>query len=624
MDFETIIQHLANGHTISQYEITPFLQAEKLHDRINYNYILAKTCYGSPNELIRSYAVDFIQRAMLLSDYSNEILPLYETIMTSACKAELLREAYKRIGISALNSGDFDTAVNLFNKWQYTFSSIDKQDKFFYDSDIMQHFEAFAARYRIPERDTPGNTTGRKIKIVYLMKGICEFNSVLIKLMKYYAQHHDRERFEVMFAVPESINELSSSLQGIDHVRFFHENGFSVMGTPDNGTLLERLLNLSAGIAAFNADILVTGCAMGLFNHYFLAALKPARKIVSFILGPLPLFAPYFADWSIAGFKQYQIETPGDCTYIPNEVELPAVPATSLQRGDLDLPENAIILCSAGRPEKLQTPIFRDMIISALRENPNLYFLMIGQGEKPFGHCTNLPAELHERTRAIPWCTGYLDYINLADIFLDTYPTGGAVILLDTMAIGKPVITFTHNYMRIYDQSEASNDDNFFIIRDLVLDRNTPEEATVLIKKLVDNREYRLDIGQKQQQMVFEINGNPERMVKRTEQVYRDILNSRHPCNRQFLLWENEPETNRQIQKLIQDAEEFISKGDLPSAQSLLFIALQSSPEDTNVMHVLATIELELGNLENARSLLQYILELHPGDTQATERLEEL
>lgn len=624
MLFETIIESLKNGEEVSQYEITPFLCAEQLADRVYFNFQLAGACFAAPGNVHLAKAKHFASRAMTLSGFSEEILPLFEKIMEQCKESNELREVYKRIGLRKLNEGNFDAAVVLLNKWLYTYSRVETVDKFYYDFDILEQFEKFAVPYRLQPPGLTVVTVNRKTRLVYLMKGVCELNSVLMKLAFYFARFHDKEKYDVLFVVPENSNEILSSPQGRKHFEDWSSQGFQIMFAGNEGSLFERLINLGKRIHEFDADIMISFCALGFFNYFFLNLLRPAKKLLSFVVGPLPLFAPYHFDWSIAGYKQYFIETPSNCSLVPLEVELPVPGERKGIRGKMEISVDAVIVCIAGRPEKLNNPEFLEALNKLLLQNPELFLLILGAGVKLGEFFNSLDAGIQSKVRMVGWSAEYLDYLHETDILLDTYPTGGGVILFDALALGIPVISFSHNYMKVYDQGESSIDDNLFSLRELVIDRNSFDSLYEIVRRLVANPEYRKEMGSNQREMMLRINGNPERMIRRCEDVYADMLNRWNKPVLQNDLSISPIEDRNFVNRLLLQVEEFLKLNKPGEAQTLLMEILQRDAYNTDAMNNLAVIEIMQGNKENAKGLLQYILEIDKNNEVALNNLNLL
>jgi hypothetical protein len=92
------------------------------------------------------------------------------------------------------------------------------------------------------------------------------------------------------------------------------------------------------------------------------------------------------------------------------------------------------------------------------------------------------------------------------------------------MALGIPVITFTNDYMKLYDQVNWSIGEEIVLIPDLIIERGNFKKIIEEISKLIYYPQYRYEMGQKGQDLIYDHKGHPERCVKSYEDIYEKIV----------------------------------------------------------------------------------------------------
>ena len=284
----------------------------------------------------------------------------------------------------------------------------------------------------------------RKIRIAYLMKGIVALNSVLMKINLLFAKYHNKSIFEVSFYVPETELSVLNSPQGKGYKELFESYDTKLIAAPNIDDEEKKLLAVSKNIYDNSPDILITNAALVDFSHYFITSLRPAPITIGLVYGPPPQYAPLILDWSISAVKHPLMDCPVDCSLINLEFELPNRKDTvAYTKTDINLPHDAFILMSAGRFPKFQNQEFWKSIHDILIDHPGVYYVAIGVEENQISFLRNvLSPETTRRVRFLGWRADYLNFLILADVVLDTYPSGGGVVLVDAMSLGIPIVSF--------------------------------------------------------------------------------------------------------------------------------------------------------------------------------------
>ena len=531
MSLEAILSRIASGESVPHTELLPYICLEKRNERAGVNYQLAEAYFKSGGEENLERARVFIQRAWQLSGFREDLLPLYTQIHSALDDIPKIREAYKHLGIAAAARGDVPEAIRYFDQWQYAYMQFKRLDKFEYDFDVLDAMDRLARPYRLAPK--PRRKSG-KIRVAYLVKGITELGSVLIKVNLLFARYHDRSRFEPMFFTPESKNDILHSEAGPEHLCQFESHGCSVITGPETGSVQERLRAVARAIYDARADLLVTSGALTQFQHYYITSLRPAPFVVGLIQGPPPQYAPPVLDGALAWSKHPLIDCPVSCVWIPLQGDLPERDKiTPYDKQELRIPDNARVVASAGRYVKFQEPAFWQAVVDLLHEFPQMYYLVLGPEESQIPFVADvLTPESKERVRFLSWRgDSYLRGLCLADVLIDTFPSGGGGALLDPLALGIPCVSFENNYMRLFDQTDWSLADEFINVPEMVVPRWDFEQMKRTVGRLIVDEEYRSDVARRSQAFVLKTRTNPQQSVRDCEDAYLKFMQRRLPEN---------------------------------------------------------------------------------------------
>jgi len=526
--FTDLIERIVQGKVADDGELFPFLSLESKSDRYFVNRQLAHAYYILDTYDSLGKAKECIKKAWLLSGYSSEeILDLYVKIHHKLGDIPSIKDAYKRIGIYFANQNDISIALRYFNLWHYAYANFERMDIYDYDADILSAIEKMAEPFRF-EPIKPELNDG-KARIAYLAKGILEPNSVLVKINSVLAKYHDKEKFEITFYLPESEHTCNNTANAVTNIVVLNKGGCKIIFADEFQNDLERLLSIAKKIYENNPHLLVVSAALSYFEHYFISVLKPASLQVCLNQGPVAQFSWHNFDYAISWFYTNVTECPIDTSCVPLEFDLDYidkhVPKT---KAELGIPENAIIVASGGRTAKFQDYDFWNAMGSILEEHPMLYYVVLGfsSDQVPFIKYL-LKSHILDRVKFFPWSGNYLDYLSAADFVVDSYPTGGGVIMIESMALGKPILSFHHDFVRLNDGSFGSAGDEVLTIAELLIDRGNFEMLKKKADALITSPEERNRLGQLCKESVYKNRGNAERMTRRCEEIYTKLIDGK-------------------------------------------------------------------------------------------------
>lgn len=527
MMFDSIVKRISNGELVPQIDLLPYLSYEGIRERGEINYRLAEAFSKIGNY---KQAKVFIERAWILSRFSDEVLGLYKHICENNQDIESLRDAYKRQGMRFASEGDIGKALGSFNKWQYALATHYHLDRYSYDIDILECIERLAQPFQFTHRQPPKPLTGRKIRLAYLVYGAPHKNSVLVKINQMFAKHHNKDLFEVAFFIPEKVSMLRGNYKQIqDHKKDFLSCNVAVFFAQKNGAEA-RLISCGQQIYDFQPDILITSAALADLEHYFIASLKPAPLIIGLLQGPPQQFVAPSLDHAISWSRHPLIDSPTNTSLVRLGVKLPditSVPHTT--RTEFNIPDDAVVLMSAGRYVKFQHRDFWRNLIKIMSEHPNSYFVVVGAERNQITCLSEFDINhIENRMRFLGWRTDCVSLLTIADILIDTYPSGGGHVLIDAMALGVPFVSFANNYMKAYDQTDWSVAEDFVEISELILPRGDFDKFSTTVGKLILDEEYRNQMSARCLHEIHSSLPTPEEGVIALEEEYIRLIDLNH------------------------------------------------------------------------------------------------
>ncbi len=526
MDFESLIKSIHKGEAVSFIELLPYLCSSDKKKRCEVNFKLAEAFADIGNF---TQAGVFIRRSWMLSEFSPEILQLYIEIHAALSDIEAIRSAYKSLGLAEAEKGNVAAALTCFNQWQYAYATYLKLDQYRYDFDILDCIKKMAAPWKLGGFIRKEPLSDRKIRLAYLMFGALHSNSVLVKINYMLAKYHHKDCFDITFFIPdpqETVYDSKHALQTISQLRGY---GCDVVISPNGSDQLKRLRAVASQIYDYQPDILITSAILADFEHYFIASLQPAPLIVGLIQGPPQQFASPDMDWGISWSKHPLIDIPCDGSLIKIGLDLPTRKSISpYRKSDFNIPEECRVIMSGGRYVKFENINFWKAILEILLKYPDLYYVVFGVSleQLPFLETLLTPA-LSKRILLLGWRDDCLNILCLADVLVDTYPSGGGHVLIDAMSLGIPFVSFENNYMQNYDQTDWSVADEFVSIPELVVRRGDFDKFNDTLSMLLDDHVYRIRMGDLCREQIESSMGNPGNKIREYEKVLIEIIDKK-------------------------------------------------------------------------------------------------
>lgn len=434
--------------------------------------------------------------------------------------APRLRLAAKRAGLLELARGNLAPALRYFNVGQYAAPSTGGGDYYTYDRDILSAIDNYPQFVDVTETDSVRSPD--RVRVAYLVYGASHENSVLIRLLTDFIKHHDQSRFEFGYF---SCDVLSASRKSNEAV--FQSLGAELRASDhlDDGLCLGET---ETRLRNFAPDLLIGMAVLADYRNYYLFSRFPSVKKVALCYGPPAQYVPFTADFAISATWHPLIDCPVDGAVVEIEATLPELPPNNRKIPEelRQIPDEAVVVFAAGRSEKFSETGYWTAILEVLESRPNVYFVAVGLSRPP-GFLEDLIAgsQAGERIVTVGWVHNYHDFLLRADVVVDTFPSGGGLTMIDAMAFAIPVVSFSDDYFLPFDQTNWNLGEELLPTEELIVPRNDISRLTEIVSRLVDDPALRALMGNSCRDHVQKTRGNPERMLRRIEGHYLEVMN---------------------------------------------------------------------------------------------------
>jgi hypothetical protein len=436
---------------------------------------------------------------------------------------EQYRDDVKQSGIHAMREKNYGTAIRFFNLWQNSYPSLTGIDKYIGDDKIIDCIEATVPKYRnLAARPA----LGEKIRIAYLLNDTSSPSAIAAKILLNIIRHHDRNQFEIRVFTTDSYLKLLA-LPGRGFIRQFREAGCRLHFAPSYLNGWSKVKAVADDIHSYRPHILVTCAALADFGHYFISAMEPAPIQVGFVWGTPSLFISKYFDHGITWIDRIARSCPVPClnsgiTYVPEKKGI------RLAKSDNGIPDDAVLLVSAGRKEKFQDYQFWSSIIDTMIALPDLHVFVVGallNQIPPLKPIRTVFPELNGRIHTVRWSDEYEKYLSAADIYLDTFPGGGGLTLMDAALQEVPVVSFTDETEGSFDQSNWNPAGDIFKgYAGYLVPRDDLDRLTPVLGGLYQSKAIRISEGMKGYTMIQKLRQEVPGNIKKIESLYERLV----------------------------------------------------------------------------------------------------
>ena len=468
-------------------------------------------------------AVVFLQRALLVSRFQDEeVLDAYVQVCKTLREYDALRVAYQRAGIEALRRGQLNRAF-LYCDWAvnahyYSHHKYDSVIDHEISERIIQSAEDHPIRARLRSKIAP--RSGERIKIGYVLGGL-GYDVSITRVYLGVLRHHRKEIFDVTvyslyrdddLFLPDaaSYQKTSAVIGNLEH---------RIALAPKLNSTAQRVLCLAERIVDDRIDVIVSPMMYTMPSLHFLHALKLAPAFIkdSFQMREMSLLP----DLTIHPTKRAVIEDIGRCIPLMVGME-PPEPREPVRRKDLGLSPDGTVLISVGRPCKFSQDLFWKTMMDLLQRYPQATLCIVGTGPESIDS-SSLRTDIRERIKPLGQVKEVEPYLNAADIYVDTFPLGGGLTLIEAMFAGLPIVMFETNYTEPFDiQSNTLSE--VVAPSEFVIPRWDTGAFVSAVGRLIENETYRKETGKKSRRTAMERFADVGGYTRKREDLYLRTL----------------------------------------------------------------------------------------------------
>lgn len=521
-----IQQKIKDGIVISDNEILTILANRgDDNDLTAINLELATALWESTDQHLQEWGYTSAERAWIQSGFSKDVFPVYLNYLEKRQDIEKIRTCYKQLGLDALYREHYSDAIKYFNLWQYCYNFYLNIDKYEYDFVLLDLIEKRLAAYKNNSTDSLSQKKPEKIRVAYLVSGLSSSTSIVPKMLLTMLTHHDFSHFEISVFTTETYHSTLRS-SGRIFINQFKELGCKIYFTPHFVFENNKIFSIAKKINSLKPHILVTFAALADFEQFFIFSLKPAPVRIGFVLGsPAQFISPSF-DYGISWINHIILDCPVPClnsgiTHMPKER-----PEKKLTKADFGIPEKTTVLISSGRYVKFQDVDFLRTVTELLKEHPDLHYIIIGPTKDQIPSMnTHESEEIKNQIHIFEWNDHYEDYLSIADIYIDTYPSGGGITLYDAAILRLPIISFRDDYSHKFDQSTWNPAEEIFPHDSIILiNRGDFSQLKSSIRELYQDHRLRIEQGNKAYDATMLIRHRIGDNVKKIESLYTKLV----------------------------------------------------------------------------------------------------
>ena len=142
------------------------------------------------------------------------------------------------------------------------------------------------------------------------------------------------------------------------------------------------------------------------------------------------------------------------------------------------------------------------------------------------GNTSTAWCRCRDRIHVYDWCEDYEKYLAISDIYLDTYPSGGGFTLFDAALSHIPIISFSDDITKEFDQCEWNIAQELMSKESVILvDRYNIMGIKNVIRRLYYDIDYRKYIGNRGYEYVTDLRKGVRNNVKKIEELYIRLVN---------------------------------------------------------------------------------------------------
>lgn len=438
-----------------------------------------------------------------------------------------LREVWKRSAVAALEKGNLDQflersyisiyAENLFSsEANYLFCDIDQDLNAYTRLIARSHPLHEWVQEQLRKRGRKQKSRPKKLRVGFVLEGFSQ-NQAASRTYFPIAENYDSERYELTFYSRWFLGEeLAKQEKYEQSVELFKENGCSVRTPPRRMSPIEQVEFLAKNIVEDEIDILVFQTTSFVPQYNFLSCLHTA-PFQAAVEHQQPEYSAE-TDLLFTTRKQYPESLCATAPFvmaITRDGRSQTLP--SVDRAQFGIPREAVLLTSVNRALRYSQPRFWTELERLMTCHSNVYFMPIGLKDLASvmpERQVRMDSSIRQRIITPGFRTDVLELLQLADIYVDLFPSGGGSSLIEAMQVGLPVPCFEDDYAgSLFNLHTVSLGPTFVDTAEMIVPPGDYTAWHELMDRLIIEPEFRTEIGKKMIARATEF--EPEKVVRR-------------------------------------------------------------------------------------------------------------
>ena len=440
-----------------------------------------------------------LERLAIMTSYSNDVI-IGKLIELYQMRDDIpkIQSIWKRAAVSDMEKNNLDRFLDNCYKSIYSEIIFGKAPNYKYsktDEDINAFISLSAKAHSLykwvqKNRKKPEYTETARLKIGIILEGFNQ-NSAPIRTYFPMAEYYDRNKFEIYFYSRWCLKDENAKKQQHDvTARFFQQKGCHVRTPECQHSPMEQVSFITKQILNDEIDILIFQTSYFVPPYNFISCLQPA-----FFQARIEHQQPEYSTNFDLDFTMNKavFESANKTSEFPISQDGP--PATTIiKRSDYGIPDNAIILVSSNRNVRYNQKPFWDEVSAMLRKHQNVFFIAIGLSNLD-GLLPETCQELKKRIVTPGFRTDVMSFMEISDLYVDIFPSGGGTSLIEAMHAGLPTVSFGSNYSTLFSISDESLAHDYIATEDLVIPYGNTTKWHDTLDRLILDSDWRKKMG---------------------------------------------------------------------------------------------------------------------------------
>ncbi len=466
-------------------------------------------------------------RVALLTRYAErEVVDTLARLYQRRDDIPAIKEIYKRAAVSAMERNRLSDFLDLSYLSIYAEHMFGKNPNYSY-SNIDEDINAFV---RMTAKCHPLNDwvfqnrkqepAGDKLRIGFVTEGLSQYQA---SVRTYYplTEYHDHDKYEIYFYTRWWLDEPLAQKQDYRKTVENIKGWGGVVRAPEKRLDAASQADfITRKIVEDKIDALVFQTTYFVPVYNLVSCFHPA-PFQAAIAHQQPEFS-YELDL-LFSFKKVPLESPNEIQPFPMAQTRKSIEKPH-SRSEFNVPEDAILMITAAREMRYSQPRFWVEVAKILKRNPNLYYIPLGLSK--IGDFLGHDKSLEKRVKTVGYRTDVMEFMGMADFYLDMFPTGTGSSVIEAMQAGLPVILFEQNYGTRYAIGAETVSSVWVKERDLIVPHGDLRTWHQNVDRIVKDKEWRELMSRKMKEHSIET--EPEFVTRRffegLERSYRNKM----------------------------------------------------------------------------------------------------